>query len=119
MELCSGVPAHCLIPFSHVFVVDSEVKGCPVAMTPNGHLDLSPQNLSIGSGIMTSSRISLQPEDFRSFTGLRKSSMTSLTKVNFDQKSLVRTVWRVELRTAHRRNRPFHNGCAEHDAKLN
>ncbi|XP_032869031.1 voltage-dependent T-type calcium channel subunit alpha-1I [Amblyraja radiata] len=66
----------------------SEVKGCPVAMTPNGHLDLSPQNLSIGSGIMTSSRISLQPEDFRSFTGLRKSSMTSLTKVNFDQKSL-------------------------------
>ncbi|XP_072890107.1 voltage-dependent T-type calcium channel subunit alpha-1I-like isoform X1 [Hemitrygon akajei] len=66
----------------------SEVKACSIAMTPNGHLDLAPQNQSIGSGIITSSRTSLQPENFRSFTGSRKSSMTSLTRVNFDQKSL-------------------------------
>ncbi|XP_067830266.1 voltage-dependent T-type calcium channel subunit alpha-1I [Heptranchias perlo] len=66
----------------------SELKACSIAMTPNGHLELSPQNQSIGSGIMTSSRSSLQPENLYIPAGSRKSSVTSLTRVNFDQKSL-------------------------------
>uniref|UniRef100_UPI00398F13ED voltage-dependent T-type calcium channel subunit alpha-1I-like n=1 Tax=Pristiophorus japonicus TaxID=55135 RepID=UPI00398F13ED len=66
----------------------SELKACSTAMTPNGHLDLSPSNPSIGSAIMTSSRSSLQPENFYVAAGSRKSSVTSLTRVNFDQKSL-------------------------------
>ncbi|XP_043535433.1 voltage-dependent T-type calcium channel subunit alpha-1I isoform X4 [Chiloscyllium plagiosum] len=60
----------------------SELKACSIAMTPNGHLDLSPQNQSIGS------RSSLQPENPYIPTGSRKSSVTSLTRINFDQKSL-------------------------------
>ncbi|XP_041033556.1 voltage-dependent T-type calcium channel subunit alpha-1I [Carcharodon carcharias] len=60
----------------------SELKACSIAMTPNGHLDLSPQNQSIGS------RSSLQPENPYISAGSRKSSVTSLTRINFDQKSL-------------------------------
>ncbi|XP_048473334.1 voltage-dependent T-type calcium channel subunit alpha-1I [Rhincodon typus] len=60
----------------------SELKACSIAMTPNGHLDLSPQNQSVGS------RSSLQPENPYIPAGSRKSSVTSLTRVNFDQKSL-------------------------------
>ncbi|GCB61440.1 hypothetical protein scyTo_0012916 [Scyliorhinus torazame] len=60
-------------------------KACSIVMTPNGHLDMSPQNQHRGS------RSSLQPENPYISAESRKSSVTSLTRLNFDQKSLVRT----------------------------
>ncbi|XP_078094500.1 voltage-dependent T-type calcium channel subunit alpha-1I-like [Mustelus asterias] len=60
----------------------SELKACSIAMTPNGHLDLSAQSQPRGS------RSSLQPDNPYIAAESRKSSVTSLTRVNFDQKSL-------------------------------
>ncbi|XP_072348668.1 LOW QUALITY PROTEIN: voltage-dependent T-type calcium channel subunit alpha-1I [Scyliorhinus torazame] len=57
-------------------------KACSIVMTPNGHLDMSPQNQHRGS------RSSLQPENPYISAESRKSSVTSLTRLNFDQKSL-------------------------------
>ncbi|XP_038639465.1 voltage-dependent T-type calcium channel subunit alpha-1I isoform X3 [Scyliorhinus canicula] len=57
-------------------------KAVSIVMTPNGHLDMSPQNQHRGS------RGSFQPENLYNSAESRKSSVTSLTRLNFDQKSL-------------------------------
>ncbi|KAM8777243.1 voltage-dependent T-type calcium channel subunit alpha-1I [Rhynchonycteris naso] len=65
-------------------------KLCPIPMTPNGHLD---PNLPMGgylgpSGAVAPARLSLQPDPVLVALGSRKSSVMSLGRLSYDQRSL-------------------------------
>ncbi|XP_068797683.1 voltage-dependent T-type calcium channel subunit alpha-1I isoform X3 [Struthio camelus] len=66
-------------------------KLCAVPVTPNGHLDssLPSSNPPVASGGVTnSSRNSLQPDQIHVAVGSRKSSVMSLGRLTYDQRSL-------------------------------
>ncbi|KAM5336265.1 voltage-dependent T-type calcium channel subunit alpha-1I [Glossophaga mutica] len=65
-------------------------KLCPIPLTPNGHLD---PNLPLGghlgpAGAAAPARLSLQPDPTLVALGSRKSSVMSLGRVSYDQRSL-------------------------------
>nr|XP_023487615.1 voltage-dependent T-type calcium channel subunit alpha-1I isoform X1 [Equus caballus] len=66
-------------------------KLCPIPMTPNGHLDA---NLPLGGHlgpagtVAPAPRLSLQPDPMLVALGSRKSSVMSLGRVSYDQRSL-------------------------------
>ncbi|XP_036063425.1 voltage-dependent T-type calcium channel subunit alpha-1I isoform X1 [Onychomys torridus] len=68
-----------------------DLKLCPIPMTPNGHLD---PNLPLGghlgpAGAMgTAPRLSLQPDPVLVALDSRKSSVMSLGRMSYDQRSL-------------------------------
>ncbi|KFW03312.1 Voltage-dependent T-type calcium channel subunit alpha-1I, partial [Fulmarus glacialis] len=67
-------------------------KLCAIPVTPNGHLDpsLPSSNPPVAAGGVTnSSRNSLQPDQIRVAVGSRKSSVMSLGRMTYDQRSLV------------------------------
>ncbi|XP_077639536.1 voltage-dependent T-type calcium channel subunit alpha-1I isoform X3 [Lonchura striata] len=69
----------------------SDPKLCAIPVTPNGHLDpsLPSSNLPMASGGVTnSSRNSLQLDQIRVAVGSRKSSVMSLGRMTYDQRSL-------------------------------
>ncbi|NXC44387.1 CAC1I protein, partial [Penelope pileata] len=70
----------------------SDPKLCAIPVTPNGHLDPSlPSSnppMAVG-GVTNSSRNSLQPDQIRVAVGSRKSSVMSLGRMTYDQRSLV------------------------------
>nr|KAF6373112.1 calcium voltage-gated channel subunit alpha1 I [Pipistrellus kuhlii] len=65
-------------------------KLCPIPLTPNGHLDLSlPLCGHLGpAGPAAPARLSLQPDPMLVALGSRKSSVMSLGRVSYDQRSL-------------------------------
>ncbi|NXS92226.1 CAC1I protein, partial [Jacana jacana] len=70
----------------------SDPKLCAIPVTPNGHLDpsLPSSNPPVAAGGVTnSSRNSLQPDQIRVPVGSRKSSVMSLGRMTYDQRSLV------------------------------
>ncbi|NXN49405.1 CAC1I protein, partial [Rynchops niger] len=70
----------------------SDPKLCAIPVTPNGHLDpsLPSSNPPVAAGGVTnSSRNSLQPDQIRVAVGSRKSSVMSLGRMTYDQRSLV------------------------------
>ncbi|NWX15030.1 CAC1I protein, partial [Aegotheles bennettii] len=72
----------------------SDPKLCAVPVTPNGHLDpsLASSNPPVAAGGVTnSSRNSLQPDQIRVAVGSRKSSVISLGRMTYDQRSLSST----------------------------
>ncbi|XP_054061949.1 voltage-dependent T-type calcium channel subunit alpha-1I [Rissa tridactyla] len=69
----------------------SDPKLCAIPVTPNGHLDpsLPSSNPPVAAGGLTnSSRNSLQPDQIRVAVGSRKSSVMSLGRMTYDQRSL-------------------------------
>uniref|UniRef100_A0A4X1W1A4 Ion transport domain-containing protein n=1 Tax=Sus scrofa TaxID=9823 RepID=A0A4X1W1A4_PIG len=66
-------------------------KLCPIPMTPNGHLD---PNLPLGGRLgpagsaASAPRLSLQPDPMLMALGSRKSSVMSLGRMSYDQRSL-------------------------------
>lgn len=67
-------------------------KLCPIPMTPNGHLDPSlPLGGRLGPAGSAASapRLSLQPDPMLMALGSRKSSVMSLGRMSYDQRSLV------------------------------
>ncbi|NXD33727.1 CAC1I protein, partial [Copsychus sechellarum] len=69
----------------------SDPKLCAIPVTPNGHLDpsLPSSNAPVASGGVTnSSRNSLQLDQIRVAVGSRKSSVMSLGRMTYDQRSL-------------------------------
>lgn len=70
----------------------SDPRLCAIPMTPNGHLDpsLPSSNQPVAAGGVTSSaRNSLQPDQILIALGSRKSSVMSLGRMTYDQRSLV------------------------------
>ncbi|CAH2312283.1 voltage-dependent T-type calcium channel subunit alpha-1I [Pelobates cultripes] len=66
----------------------SDPKLCAVPMTPNGHLENNPIiSQQICSGMMDTSRNSLQRDQMLVAVGCRKSSVMSLGRTTYDQKS--------------------------------
>ncbi|XP_006890168.1 PREDICTED: voltage-dependent T-type calcium channel subunit alpha-1I [Elephantulus edwardii] len=68
-----------------------DLKLCPVPMTPNGHLDPTlPLCGHLGStgGTAPTPRLSLQPDPMLVALGSRKSSVMSLGRMSYDQRSL-------------------------------
>ncbi|KAM9292781.1 voltage-dependent T-type calcium channel subunit alpha-1I [Morus bassanus] len=69
----------------------SDPKLCAIPVTPNGHLDqsLPSSNPPVAAGAVTSSsRNSLQRDQIRVAVGSRKSSVMSLGRMTYDQRSL-------------------------------
>ncbi|NWU90719.1 CAC1I protein, partial [Upupa epops] len=69
----------------------SDPKLCAISVTPNGHLDPSlpsPNPPVATGGITNSSHNSLQPDQIRVAVGSRKSSVMSLGRITYDQRSL-------------------------------
>ncbi|XP_009885472.1 PREDICTED: voltage-dependent T-type calcium channel subunit alpha-1I [Charadrius vociferus] len=69
----------------------SDPKLCAIPVTPNGHLDssLPSSNPPVAAGGVTnSSRNSLQPDQIHVAVGSRKSSVMSLGRMTYDQRSL-------------------------------
>ncbi|XP_072188625.1 voltage-dependent T-type calcium channel subunit alpha-1I isoform X3 [Excalfactoria chinensis] len=69
----------------------SDPKLCAISVTPNGHLDpsLPSSNAPVAAGgVSNSSRNSLQPDQIRVAVGSRKSSVMSLGRMTYDQRSL-------------------------------
>ncbi|NXK07215.1 CAC1I protein, partial [Herpetotheres cachinnans] len=69
----------------------SDPKLCAIPVTPNGHLDpsLPSSNPPVAAGGVTnSSRNSLQPDQIHLAVGSRKSSVMSLGRMTYDQRSL-------------------------------
>ncbi|NXD79520.1 CAC1I protein, partial [Halcyon senegalensis] len=69
----------------------SDPKFCAIPVTPNGHLDpsLPSSNPPVATGGVTnSSRTSLQPDQIHVAVGSRKSSVMSLGRMTYDQRSL-------------------------------
>ncbi|NXI91525.1 CAC1I protein, partial [Psophia crepitans] len=69
----------------------SDPKLCAIPVTPNGHLDpsLPSSNPPVtAGGVTNSSRNSLQPDHIRVAVGSRKSSVMSLGRMTYDQRSL-------------------------------
>nr|XP_025040940.1 voltage-dependent T-type calcium channel subunit alpha-1I isoform X3 [Pelodiscus sinensis] len=69
----------------------SDPRLCAIPMTPNGHLDptLPSSNQPVAAGGVTSSaRNSLQPDQVLIALGSRKSSVMSLGRMTYDQRSL-------------------------------
>ncbi|XP_053545406.1 voltage-dependent T-type calcium channel subunit alpha-1I [Bombina bombina] len=64
----------------------SDPKLCAVPMTPNGHLENTP-NQQISGGVMNTSRNSLQRDQMLVAMGCRKSSVMSLGRMTYDQRS--------------------------------
>ena len=79
-------PSFCL------YLNPPDPKLCPIPMTPNGHLD---PNLPLGGHLgptgaaASAPRLSLQPDPVLMALGSRKSSVMSLGRVSYDQRSLV------------------------------
>ncbi|XP_075429860.1 voltage-dependent T-type calcium channel subunit alpha-1I isoform X2 [Ascaphus truei] len=72
----------------HEVQAGSDPKLCAVPMTPNGHLDNAPiPSQQISTGVMNTSRNSLQREQVLVAVGCRKSSVMSLGRMNYDQRS--------------------------------
>uniref|UniRef100_A0A7M4FQA3 Voltage-dependent T-type calcium channel subunit alpha n=1 Tax=Crocodylus porosus TaxID=8502 RepID=A0A7M4FQA3_CROPO len=64
---------------------------CAIPVTPNGHLDPSPPSSNqpvVSAAVTNSSRHSLQPDQVLVAVGSRKSSVMSLGRVTYDQRSL-------------------------------
>ncbi|XP_014819606.1 PREDICTED: voltage-dependent T-type calcium channel subunit alpha-1I isoform X3 [Calidris pugnax] len=69
----------------------SDPKLCAIPVTPNGHLDPSLPSSNppmAAGGVTNSSRNSLQPDQIRVPVGSRKSSVMSLGRMTYDQRSL-------------------------------
>ncbi|NXE25424.1 CAC1I protein, partial [Ardeotis kori] len=69
----------------------SDPKLCAIPVTPNGHLDPSLPSANppvAAGGVTNSSRNSLQPDQIRVAVGSRKSSVMSLGRITYDQRSL-------------------------------
>lgn len=79
-------PSFCL------YLNPPDPKLCPIPMTPNGHLD---PNIPLGGHLgptgaaASAPRLSLQPDPVLMALGSRKSSVMSLGRVSYDQRSLV------------------------------
>ncbi|XP_043822120.1 voltage-dependent T-type calcium channel subunit alpha-1I isoform X3 [Dromiciops gliroides] len=68
-----------------------DVKLCPIPMTPNGHLDPSlplPGSLATTGGMPPGPCHSLQPDQVLIAVDSRKSSVMSLGRISYDQRSL-------------------------------
>lgn len=96
IETVTGWGGTNLICFSFFFPLSSsfypDPKLCAIPVTPNGHLDpsLPSSNPPVAAGGVTnSSRNSLQPDQIRVAVGSRKSSVMSLGRMTYDQRSLV------------------------------
>lgn len=85
---CSGLLS--APPCLHLTPPDPKL--CPIPMTPNGHLD---PNLPLGGHLglagaaAPAPRLSLQPDPMLVALGSRKSSVMSLGRASYDQRSLV------------------------------
>ncbi|XP_063252022.1 voltage-dependent T-type calcium channel subunit alpha-1I isoform X2 [Prinia subflava] len=69
----------------------SDPKLCAVPVTPNGHLDPSLPSSNppvVSGGVTNSSRNSLQLDQIRVAVGSRKSSVMSLGRMTYDQRSM-------------------------------
>ncbi|KAM6094510.1 voltage-dependent T-type calcium channel subunit alpha-1I [Chlamydotis macqueenii] len=69
----------------------SDPKLCAIPVTPNGHLDPSLPSANppvAAGGVTNSSRNSLQPDQIRVAVASRKSSVMSLGRMTYDQRSL-------------------------------
>ncbi|KYO36290.1 hypothetical protein Y1Q_0024060 [Alligator mississippiensis] len=69
----------------------SDPKLCAIPVTPNGHLDPSPPSSNqpvVSAAVTNSSRNSLQPDQVLIAVGSRKSSVMSLGRMTYDQRSL-------------------------------
>ncbi|XP_006865231.1 PREDICTED: voltage-dependent T-type calcium channel subunit alpha-1I [Chrysochloris asiatica] len=69
----------------------ADLKLCPVPMTPNGHLDPSlplAGHLGPTGGTTPAPHLSLQPDPMLVALGSRKSSVMSLGRMSYDQRSL-------------------------------
>ncbi|NWH28125.1 CAC1I protein, partial [Grus americana] len=76
---------------SNMEELDQFQELCAIPVTPNGHLDpsLPSSNPPVAAGGVTnSSRNSLQPDHIRVAVGSRKSSVMSLGRMTYDQRSL-------------------------------
>ncbi|NWU65159.1 CAC1I protein, partial [Pterocles burchelli] len=76
---------------SNMEELDQFQELCAIPVTPNGHLDpsLPSSNPTVAAGGVTnSSRNSLQPDQIRVAVGSRKSSVMSLGRMTYDQRSL-------------------------------
>ncbi|KFV42042.1 Voltage-dependent T-type calcium channel subunit alpha-1I, partial [Tyto alba] len=86
-EVQEGSGSHLLLfSFFH-----PDPKLCAIPVTPNGHLDpsLPSSNTPVASGgVINSSRNSLQPDQILVAVGSRKSSVMSLGRMTYDQRSL-------------------------------
>lgn len=80
------------LPCFHLTPPDPKLY--PIPLTPNGHLDLSlPLCGHLGPvGTTAPARLSLQPDPMLVALGSRKSSVMSLGRVSYDQRSLVSPV---------------------------
>uniref|UniRef100_A0A8C0UBG9 Voltage-dependent T-type calcium channel subunit alpha-1I-like n=1 Tax=Cyanistes caeruleus TaxID=156563 RepID=A0A8C0UBG9_CYACU len=75
--------------FLHFFHLDPKL--CAIPVTPNGHLDPSLPSSNppvVSGGVTNSSRNSLQLDQIRVAVGSRKSSVMSLGRMTYDQRSL-------------------------------
>lgn len=84
-----------LVCLSVCHLTPPDLKLCPIPMTPNGHLDPSlPLGGHLGPvGAMgTAPRLSLQPDPVLVALDSRKSSVMSLGRMSYDQRSLVSPV---------------------------
>ncbi|XP_053440941.1 voltage-dependent T-type calcium channel subunit alpha-1I isoform X1 [Nycticebus coucang] len=71
--------------------ISGDPKLCPVPMTPNGHLDPSlplAGHLGPAGAVAPAPRLSLQPDPVLVALGSRKSSVMSLGRMSYDQRSL-------------------------------
>uniref|UniRef100_A0A7M4FQ54 Voltage-dependent T-type calcium channel subunit alpha n=1 Tax=Crocodylus porosus TaxID=8502 RepID=A0A7M4FQ54_CROPO len=81
----------CPFLFLSLFVLCPDPKLCAIPVTPNGHLDPSPPSSNqpvVSAAVTNSSRHSLQPDQVLVAVGSRKSSVMSLGRVTYDQRSL-------------------------------
>lgn len=80
-----------LSPFC-LHLTPPDPKLCPIPMTPNGHLDPSLPlggHLGPAGAAAPAPRLSLQPDPVLVALGSRKSSVMSLGRMSYDQRSLV------------------------------
>uniref|UniRef100_A0A8C0F182 Calcium voltage-gated channel subunit alpha1 I n=1 Tax=Bubo bubo TaxID=30461 RepID=A0A8C0F182_BUBBB len=85
-EVMRNPPSSFLSASFHV-----DPKLCAIPVTPNGHLDpsLPSSNLPVAAGGVTNSSCnSLQPDQILVAVGSRKSSVMSLGRITYDQRSL-------------------------------
>lgn len=83
------------LSFCCLHLTPPDLKLCPIPMTPNGHLDPSlPLGGHLGpAGAMGAApRLSLQPDPVLVALESQKSSVMSLGRMSYDQRSLVSPV---------------------------
>uniref|UniRef100_A0A7N4P4D4 Voltage-dependent T-type calcium channel subunit alpha n=1 Tax=Sarcophilus harrisii TaxID=9305 RepID=A0A7N4P4D4_SARHA len=86
-----GPDSLCLCDSHFPIPLLSDIKLCPIPMTPNGHLDPNlplPGTLATTGGMPSGPCHSLQPDQVLIALDSRKSSVMSLGRMSYDQRSL-------------------------------